>query len=153
MQSRLTLQLLALLILLAVPVGAQTKYGAGVTVKEADATPFSLLTGQPNVLEGKTIRVDAVITSVCTTTPCRWIGLSGAGGSDYGNSVLARVDPGKIVFPKSVMGRRVSIEGVVTSVARDPDPEAKEVAAEFSQENLGGAPTFWELKVTGAVVQ
>ena len=150
MQSRFAWPLLVLFIVLAVPVGAQTKYGAGLTLEEA--TSFALLQGQPNTLEGKTIRVDAVITSVCTTTPCRWIGLSGGGGSDYGNSVLARVDPAKIVFPKSVMGKHVSIEGVVTSVARDPDPEAKVAAAEYGQENPG-APAFWELKVTGAVVQ
>ncbi len=150
MPSRLALPLLVLFVVLAVPVGAQTKYGAGVTLQEA--TPFSLLQAQPNSLEGKTIRVDAVITSVCQTTPCRWIGLSGGGGSDYGNSVLARVDPAKIAFPKSVMGRKLTIEGVVTSIARDPDPEAKAVAAEYGQENPG-APAFWELVATGAVVQ
>ena len=84
--------------------------------------------------------------------PCRWVGLAGGGGSGYGNSGLARVAPGKIVFPKSGLGKHVSIEGVVASVARDPDPEAKAVAAEYGQENPG-APAFWELKVTGAVVQ
>ena len=150
MPSRLTLQLLALVVLLTVSVGAQTKYGAGVTLEEA--TPFSLLQAQPNSLEGKTVRVDALITSVCTTTPCRWIGIAGTGGSDYGNSVFARVDPSKIEFPKSVMGRKVTIEGVVASVARDPDPDAKVAAAEYGQENPG-APAFWQLKVTGAVVQ
>ena len=150
MQFRLTLQLFALVTVLAVAVAGQTKYGAGVTLEEV--TAFSLLQAQPNSLEGKAIRVDALITSVCTTTPCRWIGIAGTGGSDYGNSVLARVDPGKIEFPKTVMGRKVTIEGVVTSVARDPDPEAKVVAAEYGQENPG-APAFWQLKVTGAVVQ
>jgi len=150
MPSRLTLQLLALVVLLTVSVGAQTKYGAGVTLEEA--TPFSLLQAQPNSLEGKTVRVDALITSVCTTTPCRWIGIAGTGGSDYGNSVFARVDPSKIEFPKSVMGRKVTIEGVVASVTRDPDPDAKVAAAEYGQENPG-APAFWQLKVTGAVVQ
>src|SRR5688572_24314845 len=123
MPSRLTPQLLALVVLLTVPVGAQTKYGAALTVADADATPFSLLQAQPNSLEGKTVRVDALITSVCTTTPCRWIGIAGTGGSDYGNSVLARVDPSKIEFPKSVMGKKVTIEGVVASVARDSDPD------------------------------
>ena len=150
MQFRLTLQLFALVTVLAVAVAGQTKYGAGVTLEEV--TAFSLLQAQPNSLEGKAIRVDALITSVCTTTPCRWIGIAGTGGSDYGNSVLARVDPGKIEFPKSVVGRRVTIEGVVASVARDPDPEAKVAAEEYGQENPG-APAFWQLKVTGAVVQ
>ena len=151
MPSRLTLPLLALVVLLTVPLGAQTKYGAGVT-PEAQDVPFSLLQAQPNSLEGKTVRVEALITSVCTTTPCRWIGIAGTGGSDYGNSVLARVDPSKIEFPKSVMGKKVTIVGVVASVARDPDPDAKVAAAEYGQENPG-APAFWQLKVTGAVVE
>lgn len=151
MRSRLTSSLLSLLVLLAVPASAQTKYGAGVTLEEA--TPFSRLSGQPTALEGQTVRVDGVVSSVCSTPGCAWIGFSGGNGSDYGNSVMVRVDPAKIAFPKTVMGRRISVEGVVTSVARDPDPEVKAVAAEFGAENLGGAPPFWELKATGAVVQ
>jgi len=150
MSSRLMLQLLAVVALLTVSIGAQTKYGAGVTLQEE--TPFARLQSQPNSLEGMAVRVEASITSVCTTTPCRWIGISGTGGSTYGQTVFARVDAGKMEFPKSVVGRRVTIEGVVASVARDPDPEAKVAVAEFSQENPG-APAFWQLKVTGAVVQ
>ena len=150
MSSRLMLQLLAVVVLLTVSVAAQTKYGAGVTLQEE--TPFPMLQSQPNMLEGKTVRVEASITSVCTTTPCRWIGISGTGGSTYGHSVFARVEAGKIEFPKSVVGRKVTIEGVVASVARDPDPEAQVAVAEFNQENPG-APAFWQLKVTGAVVR
>jgi hypothetical protein len=150
MSSRLMLQLLAVMALLTVSIAAQTKYGAGVTLQEE--TPFPMLQSQPNFIEGKTVRIEALITSVCTTTPCRWIGISGTGGSTYGHSVFARVEAGKMEFPKSVVGRRVTIEGVVASVARDPDPEAKVAAAEFNQENPG-APAFWQLKVTGAVVR
>ena len=150
MSSRFMLPLLAVVASLTVSIAAQTKYGAGVTLQEE--TPFARLQSQPNSLEGMAVRVEASITSVCTTTPCRWIGIAGTGGSDYGNSVLARVDPGKIEIPKSVMGKRVTIEGVVASVARDPDPEAKVAAADYGQENPG-RPAFWQLKVTGAVVQ
>ena len=117
-----------------------------------EATAFTLIVERPNTLEGQTVRVDGVITSVCTKTGCRWMGLQGGGGSDYGNSVFVRVDPDKIVFPKSAEGHRVSVEGVILSVARDPDPEGKKAAAEYGQEN-GGAPPLWELKATGAVIQ
>jgi len=151
MQFRLMLHLLAGLSVLAVPVGAQTTYGAGVTVK--DATPFTRILERPNTVEGQTVRVDGVITSVCTTPGCGWIGLSGGGGSDYGNSVFVRFDSGKIVFPQSALGRRVSVEGVVQSVARDPDPKAKEAAAEYGQENTAGVSPLWELKATGAVTR
>lgn len=151
MHSRLMLQLLAVLAVLAVPAGAQTTYGAGVTLKEA--TPFARALTRPNILEGQTVRVDGVITSICTATGCGWMGFSGGNGSDYGNSMFVRVDPNKIVFPKSAVGRRVSVEGVIESVARDPDPKAKEAAAEYGQENAGGVAPLWELKATGAVVQ
>ncbi len=150
MSSRLMLQLLAVVVLFTVSIAAQTTYGAGVTLQEE--TEFSLLQSQPNTLEGKAVRVEAAITSVCTTTPCRWIGISGTRGSTYGQNVFARIEAGKIEFPKSVVGRRVTIEGVVASVARDPDPEAKVAVAEFNQENPG-APAFWQLKVTGAVLK
>jgi hypothetical protein len=105
------------------------------------------------MLEGKTVRVDGLITSVCSKPGCGWIGMSGRGGSDYGNSVLVRIDPGKEAFAKSAVGRRISVEGVVLAVGRDPDPAAKEAAAEFGQENTGGSPATWELKATGAVVE
>lgn len=142
---------LAVLTVLAGPVAAQTTYGAGVTV--TDATPFARILERPNSLEGRTVRVDGVISSVCTSAGCGWIGLSGGGGSDYGNSVLVRVDPAKIVFPRNAVGKRVSVEGVVQSVVRDPDPAAKNAAAEYAQENTGGVSPAWELKATGAVVQ
>jgi hypothetical protein len=153
MQSRPKLRSLAVLTLLVVPVcvGAQTTYGAGVTL--AKATAFTTLLERPNTLEGQTVRVDGVITSVCATAGCGWIGMSGSGGSDYGNSVFVRFDGGKIVFPKSAVGQRVSVEGVILNVARDPDPQTKEIAAEFGRENLGGGAPFWELKATGAVIQ
>ena len=151
MGSRLMPRLLAAIALLTAPVGvgAQT-FGAGVTLKEV--TPFTRVIERPNTLEGQTILIEGVIASVCTKTPCAWMGLSGIGGSDYGNPVLVRFDPARIVFPKSAMGKRVLVEGVIQSVARAPDPDAKTVAAEYGQEN-GGAPPLWELKVTGAVIQ
>lgn len=152
MQPSLMLHLLAALTLLAVPtvVGAQTTYGAGVTLK--NATAFADVQARPNTLEGQTIRVDGQISSVCTKTPCRWMAMIGTGGSDYGNAVFVRIDSGKIVFPNSAEGRRVSVQGVMQSVARDPDPETKEVAAEYGEEN-GGGPPLWVLKATGAIVQ
>ena len=152
MQSRHALRLLAPLLLLVSPVhaGAQTTYGDGVTVKEP--TAFTLLLERPNTLEGQTVRIDGVISSVCTKSGCAWMGMTGAGGSDYGVPRLVRVDPAKIVFPQSAVGHRVSVQGTVQSVGRNPDPEAKRVAAEFA-EDAGGSPPLWELYATGAVVE
>jgi hypothetical protein len=152
MQSRLTLCFPAVLTLLAAPVvaGAQTTYGAGVALK--DATAFSDVQARPNTLEGQTIRVDGAISSVCSKPGCRWMAMIGSGGSDYGNTVFVRIDPEKIVFPKSAEGHRVSVQGVMQSVARDPDPQVKETAAEYGDEN-GGGPPLWVLKATGAIVQ
>jgi hypothetical protein len=145
-------RLLAVPALLAAPVvvSAQTTYGAGVTLK--DATAFSDVQARPNTLEGQTVRVDGVISSVCTKTGCRWMAMQGSGGSDYGNTVFVKIDSDKIVFPKSAEGRRVSVQGVIQSVARDPDPKTKEVAAEYGEE-IGGSPPLWVLKATGAIVQ
>ena len=145
-------RLLAVLALLAVPVmaGQGTTYGAGVTLNEA--TPFTRIQERPSALEGQTVRVDGVITSVGTKTAC-WIGLVGGGGSDYGISVFVRADPCTIVFPKSAVGHHVSVQGVLQPVRLDPDPAVKDAAAEYGQEEAGGAPPLWEFKATGAIVQ
>ena len=69
---RLKIRSVVVIALAAVALGvslqaAETKYGAGVTL--TSATPIKDLYASPDKFVGKTVRVDGVVTAVCTVGP------------------------------------------------------------------------------------
>jgi hypothetical protein len=133
------------------PVHAADTFGAGVTA--AEVTPLSTVIARPADYEGKTIRVDGVVTAVCTHMGC-WMALapdaSGAPAS-AADTMMIKVDDGVIVFPVSAKGKRASAQGVVQKVGGDAEGQsaAREHAAAGGQSEQ---PASWQIKATGAVV-
>ena len=137
----------AAIVLFALPIAAEeTKYGAGVTLKEA--TPIKALVENPQQFVGKTIRVDGVATAVCEHMGC-WMAV-GPEGDDSGATVRLKVEDGVIVFPVSAKGRQVSAEGVFELVGKDE--ESKDAAGEHATHD-SNAQKQYQLKATGAVVR
>lgn len=100
-------------------------FGTGVTLKEAVAV--SDLYAAPEKFIGKTIRIDGVVTEVCTEMGC-WMAI--ASTADNGQIVRLKVDHGAgIVFPIAAKGKKVSAEGVFEKIAAG-DTEAQEAASE-----------------------
>lgn len=132
----------------AVP-GQDGKFGAGVS--DRAATPIADLYAQPADFVGKTIRVEGVVTEVCTEMGC-WMALAPEGGSEQ--TVRIKVDDGAgIVFPVTARGRRASAEGVFEKIAAD-DAEGKNAAAEQGATGEGAAfNAAYQIKATGAVVR
>jgi hypothetical protein len=128
-------------------LGAETKYGAGV--KLTKATPISELYASPEKFVGKTVRVDGVVTAVCTEMGC-WLAIGAADNTDQAVRFQADHD-GKIVFPMSLMGKKASAEGVFVKVGADP--EAKEAAGEHakSQPKAAEFGNRYQFEVTGAI--
>src|SRR6187402_2381640 len=96
--------LVTLLLIVLMPVatrGAET-FGAAPTVKES--TPIAQLLAKPADFEGKTVRVEGVVTSVCSMMGC-WMAIAPA-DAPTGSAVLIKVDDGVIVFPTSARGKR-----------------------------------------------
>ena len=141
-----------LVIVLAVAFGAalqaETKYGAGV--KLTRATPISELYASPEKFVGKTVRVDGVVTAVCTDMGC-WLAIGAEGNPDQAVRFQAEHD-GKIVFPISLMGKKASAEGVFVKTDAG-DHEAKEAAGEHahSQPKAAEFGNRYQFEVTGAV--
>jgi hypothetical protein len=139
-------------ILLAVAFGvglqAETKYGAGV--KLTKATPISDLYASPEKFVGKTVRVDGVVTAVCTDMGC-WLAIGAADSPDQAVRFQAEHD-GKIVFPISLMGKKASAEGVFVRIGAG-DHEAEEAAGEHahSQPKAAEFGNRYQFEVTGAV--
>ena len=127
---------------------AETKYGAGVTIKEA--TPIKDLYASPEKFVGKTVRVDGVVTAVCTEMGC-WLALGATDNPDQ--AVLFQADhDGKIVFPISMKGKPASAEGVFIKIGAD-DKEAREAAHEHAADQPKAADfgSRYQFHVTGAV--
>ncbi len=125
------------------------KFGTGVALETA--TPIARLVERPTAFEGKTIRVEGVVTAVCTHLGC-WMALAVAGDTS-GQTVRVKVDDGVIVFPVTAKGKRAVAEGVVERVGNDA--EGQEAAAEHAK--AAGKPhadpfANWQIKATGALV-
>jgi hypothetical protein len=127
--------------------GPQT-LGAGVTLTEA--TPIARLAERPEAFEGKTVRIDGVVTAVCAHMGC-WMALAPADAAD-GPTVRLKVEDGVIVFPVSAKGHRAAAQGVVERIG-PADAESKEAAAEHARAEGTRAPAgVWQIRATGAVV-
>jgi hypothetical protein len=127
---------------------AETKYGAGVTL--ATATPIEELYASPDKFVGKTVRVDGVVTSVCTEMGC-WLAIGTTENPDQAVRFQADHD-GKIVFPITLKGKQASAEGVFVKVGAN-DKEAKEAAHEHAatQPKAADFGSKYQFQVTGAV--
>jgi hypothetical protein len=127
---------------------AETKYGAGVSI--ATATPIKELYASPEKFVGKTLRVDGIVTAVCTEMGC-WLALGAVDNPDQAVRFQADHD-GKIVFPITLKGKQASAEGVFIKIAAG-DKEATEAAGEHaaSQPKAADFGRLYQFQVTGAV--
>jgi hypothetical protein len=121
-------------------------FGAGVSLRET--TPLTQVIDRPGDFEGKTVRVEGVVTAVCMHMGC-WMALTPEKSADS-RTMLIKVDDGVIVFPPSSKGRRAVAQGVVERVGGS-NPESQEAASEHAR-STKSAPTSWQLKATGALV-
>ncbi|OFW30137.1 MAG: hypothetical protein A3H97_24550 [Acidobacteria bacterium RIFCSPLOWO2_02_FULL_65_29] len=136
------------LLLLSVSATAADTYGKGVTL--ADATPIAQLLGRPADFGGKTVRVEGVVTEVCTAMGC-WMALAPE-GQPNGSTVLIQVEhDGVIVFPLSAKGHKAAAQGVMEKIEGG---EGREAAAELAAQQGAKAqvPAQWRIAATGAVV-
>ncbi|MEO7134719.1 MAG: DUF4920 domain-containing protein [Vicinamibacterales bacterium] len=140
---------LAAVVFSVVAQAAETKYGAGVTI--ATATPIKELYASPEKFIGKTVRVDGIVTAICTEMGC-WLALGAADNPDQVVRFQADHD-GKIVFPIALKGKPASAEGVFVKIEAN-DKEAHEAAAEHAhgEPNSSDFNSRYQIKVTGAVV-
>lgn len=138
-----------LFALLTMAGQAADTLGAGVSLK--DVTPIAQVLAHPADFEGKTVRVEGVVTEVCQAMGC-WMALAPA-DTPKGDTVLLQVDHhGPIVFPVSAKGRKATAQGVLQRVS---DAEGREAAAELARQQGEPAPATsgsWQIKATGAIV-
>ena len=135
----------AVLMASGVASAQEAKTGSPVNVK--DATKVSDLYASPEKFVGKTIRVDGIVTSVCTEMGC-WVAVKDK-VTDQAVRFQAEHD-GTIVFPLSLKGKSGSFQGEFVTIGAN-DHEAKEAAAEHAHAEPKAAEfgSKDQIKVTG----
>ncbi len=141
-----------LIVFMSVPTRGAETFGTAPTLSEV--TPIAQLLAKPADFQGKTVRVEGVVTAVCTMMGC-WMALA-PDDAPKGQAVLIKVDDGVIVFPISARGKRATAQGVVQQVATG-DAEGQEAAREHAEHQAGAKPApaagpRWQIKATGAIV-
>jgi len=128
----------------------QETFGVAPTLSEV--TPIANVLARPADFEGKTVRVEGVVTAVCQMMGC-WMALAPVDAPE-GPAVLVKVDDGVIVFPTSARGRRATAQGVIERVGSG-DLEGQEAAHEHAEQagrTQPAAADHWQLKTTGAIL-
>ncbi len=150
-----------LIVCLSIATRAAETFGTAPTLSEV--TPISQVLAKPADFKGKTVRVEGVVTGVCTMMGC-WMALAPV-DAPKGPSVLIKVDDGVIVFPTSARGKRATAQGVVERVDTR-NAEGQEAAREHAEHEgraktdsattppspTGSGATSWQIKATGAIV-
>jgi Domain of unknown function (DUF4920) len=109
------------------PAGAA--FGAGV--KLAETTPIDTILSDPKSYQGKTVRVEGMITDVCPKRGC-WFDMAGGGP---GKKLKFKVTDGEMVFPPDAKGKFAVAEGVVA--VRELSIEESKQYAEYQSKEYG----------------
>lgn len=136
----------------AVPEG--TVYGAGVT--DAPAVKIADIYADMESYDGKTVRVEGLVTGVCAKRGC-WIRVA---DDEESKPLTFKVDDGVMVFPMSTQGKYAVAEGVVRArkltleqTVKARQHEAEEQGEEFDPKSVTEPMTSVRLAGLGAVVR
>jgi Domain of unknown function (DUF4920) len=152
--SRLfALMLLASLLSSALTAGPKT-YGRSLTLSEV--TPIADILAHPEEYKGKRVLVEGRIAEVCRMRGC-WIQIADSTGAA---EIRFKVEDGVIEFPRSVKGKHVRAEGIVS--VRDLSPtqqveqgkhEAQEQGRGFNPATIKGPKTVVQIQGEGALTK
>jgi len=85
-------------------------YGAGVSLTES--TPVSKLLADVDAYNGKTVRVEGLVTEVCEKRGC-WMNIA---GDEPFQNLRFKVQDGEITIPVSAKGKYAVAEGTISKV-------------------------------------
>jgi hypothetical protein len=135
----------------AEPPKGQT-FGAGVKLTEV--TPIDAILAEPKKYDGKTVRVEGMVTDVCPKRGC-WFELA---GGKPGQKLRFKVVDGEMVFPMDAKGKRAIAEGVIAvkeltleETKQRAEYEAKEYGKQYDPAAITAPTAVVRIDGTGAV--
>lgn len=158
MTRNLLLALLPLLALLLLPAVAQAEDQSFGDPLSEDAVKVTIdeLTTNPEAYVGKLVRVEGLITDVCTKRGC-WIKI--AGDKDF-QEIRFKVKDGVMVFPVEAKGHQAVAEGTWTKFELSKEQviergkhHAEEKGETFDESTVTGPEVHYQLQGKGAVVK
>jgi hypothetical protein len=144
---------LALFLVVATGLAAETKLGKPLTLKET--TPIDKLVAQPDQYVGKTVQVRGSVRDVCKKMGC-WMELVDTAS---GKGVRIKVNEGEIVFPKDAVGKTAIAEGKFAKLVLSKEQaiaqakhEAEENGRKFDPASITSGRTMYQIQGTGAAI-
>ena len=83
----------------------------GAPVVEKKSTPIAKIAKKPARFEGKTLRIEGVVTNVCQGQGC-WVEVQDAKGATF----MAKSLDESVLVPKDIKGQRIVVQGVVKAL-------------------------------------
>lgn len=127
----------------------------GEGVKLTETTPIDTILADPKSWNGKTVRVEGMITDVCPKRGC-WMELA---GNAAGQKLRFKVTDGVMVFPADAKGQRASAQGVVAvkelSIEESKqyaEYQAKEYGKPYDPASITQPTVIARIDGTGAVI-
>lgn len=138
----------------AVAKAEGTHYGA--ELKGADAVTIAQVMDDPKSFEDKFVRVEGMVTDVCTKRGC-WFEMA---GDRPGMKMRFKVRDGDMVFPPSAKGKKAVAEGTVSvrtltleQTRKFEAHMAQDAGKEFDPESITEPMTVVQLTGHGAVIR
>lgn len=135
------------------PLPTGKTYGAGVS--DVASVSIDEIAKDPHAYNGKTVRVEGMVTDVCPMRGC-WFSMA---GKEPGNSMRFKVPDGQMVFPMSAKGQHAVAQGKVVTETLSLEQTRKleehlafEMGKEFDPESITEGRTVFRLQGTGAVI-
>ena len=132
--------------------GAQT-YGAGV--EEMETVSISAISADPAAYDGKTVKVEGMVTDVCAKRGC-WFEMA---GSAPGEKARFKVTDGEMVFPLTAKGKQATAQGKIVAQKLSLEETrameehyATESGRKFDPETIKEGKTVFRIEGTGAVI-
>ncbi len=128
-------------------------YGAGVS--QSETVSIADISKDPEAYEGKTVRVEGMVTDVCVKRGC-WFEMA---GNAPGEKMRFKVTDGEMVFPVDSKGKWAVAEGkLVTSkltveeARAQAEHLAQEAGQEFDPSTITEGIVSFQIAGTGAVI-
>ena len=138
----------------AAPAATSPELAFGAGVKLAEATPIDAILADPKAYQGKSVRVEGMITDVCPRRGC-WFDMAGGGP---GKKLQFKVTDGEMVFPVDAKGKYAVAEGVVAvrelsieQARRQAEYRSKEYGIPYDPASITRPTVSVRLDGTGAV--